>query len=181
MKKKTGIIILIIILAAVAVFLLWKFVFSKKGEVTASEESVYVTTVAELSGQGSAVGAVNRFSGVAEPVETWSVNQNPDSTVKEILVSVGDEVKAGDPLFVYDTEKYKSDQAQAEIDLERLNNEHDTIIQSIEQLHTDQRKAKASEQADYTIRIQEAEVQLKQKELEIRSKEISIDKLIENQ
>ena len=181
MKKKTGIIILIIILAAAAVFLLWKFVFSKKGEETASEETVFVTTVAELSGQGGAVGAVNRFGGVAEPVETWSVNQNPDTTVKEIYVSVGDEVMAGDPLFIYDTEKYKSEQEQAEIDLERLNNEKDTIIQTIEQLYADQKKAKASEQADYTVRIKESELQQKQKELEIKSKEISIQKLIENQ
>lgn len=180
MKKRTIGIIIGIAAAAAAGLLLWKFFFSEKNTAAAGDSVGYTVTVGELMGSGT-VGAVNRFGGVVEAEETWSVNQNPDSTVKEILVSAGDMVKAGDVLFVYDTEKYKTDQEQAEIDLERLKNELESIGQTIEQLQADQKKAKASEQADYTIRIQDAELQYKQKELDIRSKEIEIRKLIENQ
>ena len=179
MKKRT-IGIIVGIAAVAAVFLIYQLCFKEKKTDAAGTSAGYTISVAELTGSG-AVGAVNRFSGVVEAEETWSVNQNPDSKVKEILVSVGDMVKAGDVLFTYDTEKYKTDQAQAEIDLERLNNELETIGQTIAQLQADQKKAKASEQADYTIRIQDAELQQKQKELDIRSKEIEIRKLIDNQ
>ena len=178
--KKRLIGIIIGIAAVAAAFLIWKFLLKKEDTGSAGNSSGYTISVAELTGS-AAVGAVNRFSGVVEAEETWSVNQNPDSKVKEILVSVGDMVKAGDVLFIYDTEKYVSDQAQAEIDLERLNNELDSIGKAIAQLQEDQKKAKASEQADYTIRIQDAELQYKQKELDIRSKEIEIRKLVENQ
>ena len=179
MKKRT-IGIIIGIAAAAAILLLWRFYFSSRETSSTTDSVGYTARVSELTGV-STVGAVNRFSGVVEAVETWSVNQNPDSKVKEILVKVGDNVKEGDVLFIYDTEKYKSDQAQAEIDLERLNNELESIHQTIEQLQADQKKAKASEQADYTIRIQDTELQGKQKELDIRSKEIEIRKLKENQ
>ena len=181
MSKKAIAIIVIICAAAAAALLLWKFVFSEKDSTVSDSEAASVVTLAELNSQGGAIGAGNRFAGVVEAQETWSVRQNPDSTIKEVLVSVGDEVKKGDALFVYDIEKYRQDQEQAEIDLERLNNELAAIGTTIEQLQKDQKKAKASEQADYTIRIQDAELQQKQKELDIRSKTISIEKLKENQ
>ena len=178
--KKRIIGIIIVIAAAAALLLIWRFFLTRKETAEAVDSAGYTVSVAELTKSGT-VGAVNRFSGVVEAEETWTVNQNPDSKIKEILVSPGDMVKAGDVLFIYDTEKYESDQAQAEIDLERLNNELESLGQTIAQLQTDQKKAKASEQADYTIRIQDAELQYKQKELDIRSKEIEIKKLIANQ
>ena len=179
MKKKTAILI-ILAAAAAAALLIWRLGFAGHKTESVSVDAGYTVSVKELSGS-STLGAVNRFSGVVEAEKKWSVNKNPDSTVKEILVSVGDEVKAGDVLFVYDTEKYKSDQEQAEIDLERLNNELETLAQTIVQLQNEQRRASASEQADYTVRIQDAELQQKQKELDVRSKEIDIRKLKENQ
>ena len=181
MKKKTIIILIVLLALVAAALLLWRFVFSQKEDAGSTEDAVYVVTVAELTGQDGALGVANRFAGVVEAQETWSVNQNPDATVKEILVSVGDEVKTGDTLFTYDTEKFLADQEQAEIELERMTNELDAITKMIEQLQADQKKAKAEEQADYTIRIQDAELQKKQKELDIKSKNLTISKLIESQ
>ena len=181
MKKKTIIILIVLLALVAAALLLWRFVFSQKEDAGSTEDAVYVVTVAELTGQDGALGVANRFAGVVEAQETWSVNQNPDATVKEILVAVGDEVKTGDTLFTYDTEKFLADQEQAEIELERMTNELDAITKMIEQLQADQKKAKAEEQADYTIRIQDAELQKKQKELDIKSKNLTISKLIESQ
>ena len=180
MKKRTIGIIIGIAAAAAAFLFIWKFFLSDREIDSAGDSVGYTISVRELTGSG-AVGSINRFSGVVEAEKTWSVNKNPDSTVKEILVSAGDIVKAGDVLFIYDTEKYKSDQEQAEIDLERLKNELESIEQTIAKLQEDQKKAKASEQADYTVRIQDTELQKKQKELDIRSKELEIRKLKENQ
>jgi HlyD family secretion protein len=95
-------------------------------------------------------------------------------------VTVGQKVKKGDPLFTYDTDKYNDNLAQAQIDLERLNNEKDSINATIAELQKQQKKAKAAEQANYTIQIQEQQLAEKQKELDIQSKQADIDKLNDN-
>lgn len=54
-----------------------------------------------------------------------------DKKVDEILVQEGDEVKAGDKLFTYNTEEMEENLAQAEIDLDRLANEIDQTKEQI--------------------------------------------------
>ena len=177
MKKK--IIILIVILAAAAAAVLLLLRFLRGGGSEAGGDPVYVQNVGALTGTGSPAGAVNRFAGVVEPQDTWSVDQNPDAEVKEVLVTVGQEVKKGDVLFVYDTEKYGTDLEQAEIDLERMNNELASTRETIEQLEAEKKKASAADQGNYTIQIQEQELAAKQKELEIRGKENEMEKIRE--
>ena len=154
--------------------------FLGRGGEEAGGAVAYVDTVASWTGQGSGLGMVNRFSGVIESQETWSVNQNAEVEVEEIHVEVGDEVKEGDPLFTYNIEKYESDLRQAEIDLERMENEEDSLEKTIASLEKEKKKASSSEQANYTVQIQEQELQLKQKALDIQTKQLDIDKLKDN-
>lgn len=176
MNKKRKIIVLCAVAAvAVAVgFLIWHAVNRGSG---GKDDKAYVEKVSVLAGNNT---QINRYAGVVEPQETWSVPQNPDTVVKELLVSEGDEVKEGDLLFTYDTDKYQSDLGQAEIDLERMKNEAETIRSTIEQLEKEKKKAPASEQANYTIQIQEQQLSQKQNELNIQSKQLDIDKLKSN-
>lgn len=58
---------------------------------------------------GSGNGLVNCFIGVVEAQDTWSVQQNSEKTVKDILVEVGQEVRVGQALFTYDVDKYQTD------------------------------------------------------------------------
>ena len=57
---------------------------------------------------------------------------------RENLVKEGDHVSDGQELFIYDTTEEEQDLAQAEIDLERLQNSHDTseaeIVELTEQM-----------------------------------------------
>jgi HlyD family secretion protein len=129
---------------------------------------------------GGDLSAANRFSGVVEPQDTWSVQQNPDSTVKEILVKAGDEVKTGTPLLTYDVDKYQDDLAQAEIDLERLNNESASISQTVAELTKQQKSASSADRANLTIQLQEQDLAKKQKDIDIRSKQAEIEKLKTN-
>ena len=146
----------------------------------AGGEVAYVTSVAEYMGLGTTGGMVNRFAGVVESQETWSVNQNSEYEVKEVYVKVGDSVKEGDKLFTYDIEKFESELTQAEIDLERLNNELESMNTIRDKLEKEAQKASSSEKANYTIQIQEQELNIKQKEIDIQSKELDIAKLKEN-
>ena len=149
-KYKKWIIAAAAVIVIAAVFL---FVRSRKtGSNT--EDVAYVETVANLTGRNASLGMVNRFSGVVEPQATWSVAKNSEVEIEEIMVSEGDEVEEGEVLFVYSTDKYEEELQQAEIDLERLNNEYQSTEETI--------------------------ATLKDKELDIQIKEAEIDKLESN-
>ena len=162
----------VVIIAAAAVFY-----FVRRWNA-GGEAAAYVEPVSDFTGSG--LSFTNRFSGVVEPQDTWKVQQNPDSTVKEILVKAGDEVKTGTPLLTYDTDKYQDDLDQAEIDLERMNNESASISQTIAELTKQQKGASASDRANLTIQIQEQDLAKKQKDIDIRSKQADIDRLKTN-
>lgn len=178
LKKPQILIPVIIVIALLVIFGIRHFAGGSRGSTDGN--AVFVTTVQDLMNPGSASGMLNRFAGVVETQDSWSVNQNQDVEVKEIFVKEGQEVKKGDKLFSYDTEKYSSDLEQAEIDLERQQNELTSIGETIDQLIREKGNASSSEQAAYTIRIQEQELAQKQKELDIRSKQAEIDKLKDN-
>ena len=142
--------------------------------------TAYVDTVASLTGQGRGLGITNRFAGTVESQETWSVNKNSDVEVEEIFVKVGQSVEEGEILFRYDITKYEEEQQEAEIELERMNNEYESIKETLAQLEKDKQKASASEQGNYTIQIKEQELALKDKELDIKLKEGEYEKLTSN-
>ncbi len=173
------------VIAAICIVIGLAIYFGRSGGAAApsgSNSVVPVVTVQDLMNPGSGSGSdtVNRFAGVVETQDSWSVNQNQEVEVREIFVKEGQEVKKGDPLFAYDTEKYESDLEQAKIDLERLKNELTSIGETIDQLTREKANASSSEQAAYTIQIQEQELAQKQKDLDIRSKEAEIAKLEDN-
>ena len=175
-KYKKWIIAAAAVIVIAAVFL---FVRSRKtGSNT--EDVAYVETVANLTGRNASLGMVNRFSGVVEPQATWSVAKTSEVEIEEIMVSEGDEVEEGEVLFVYSTDKYEEELQQAEIDLERLNNEYQSTEETIAQLEKEKKSASSSEQANYTIQIKEQNLTLKDKELDIQIKEAEIDKLESN-
>lgn len=168
-----GIAVAVTIIIAVCLSL-----FNKEGSSAA--KTAYVAPVSELGGMVIGGGSSNRYAGIVESMDVWKVDKNAESTVKEIHVAAGDQVKVGDPLFSYDAEEFAAQLTQAEIDLERQNNELDSIKKTITQLQKDKKEASKSDQAYYTIQIQEQELAQRQKELDIQAQNQKIDKLREN-
>lgn len=142
-----------------------------------STGTAYVDTVANITGRSSELGIANRFAGVVESQETWSVNKNSDVEVEEIYVHVGQEVEEGEILFKYDISKYEEDLEEAEIELERMQNDYTSTQETLTQLQKEKQKASSSEQGNYTIQIKEQELALKDKELDIKLKQAEYDKL----
>lgn len=176
-KKGIGIFCAVVAAAAVAV-VCWK-TFGPSGSGD-NGTVVYVNSVAKLAGLGSGNGMINRFAGVVESQDTWSVQQNPDKTVKEILVAEGQAVTVGTPLFTYDTDQFQSDLSQAQIDLERIQNDISGMNASIAELEKEKKKADQAGQAAYTLQIQEQQLQVKQREFDAQSKQLEIDRLNDN-
>ena len=176
-KKLTGaiIVVLIAVLASVLYFR------GRDGSGSGDGQNVaYVTSVAALTGQYSSNGVFNRYSGTVESQETKAFNKREDAVVKEILVETGDEVKVGTPLFSYDNAKYEEDLAKGEIELERQKNELESIKTTIAQLEKEKKSAPSSDKANYTVQIQEQQLNLKQQEYDIQSKELELDKIRDN-
>ena len=171
----------VVIVALIAVLAgIWYF-REKGGSGGGDGQNVaYVTSVAVLTGQYASNGVFNRYAGTVESQETKAFNKREDADIKEIFVETGDEVKAGTPLFSYDNTKYEEDLAKGEIDLERQRNELDSIKSTIDQLEKEKKSAPSADKANYTVQIQEQQLNLKQQEYDIQSKELELDRIRDN-
>ena len=173
-KRKWILAAAVIIIAVV----LAGFLFLRRGSDSAG--TAYVDTVANITGRSSELGIANRFAGIVESQETWSVNKNSDVEVEEIYVHTGQVVEEGEILFKYDISKYEEDLEEAGIELERMQNDYTSTQETLTQLQKEKQKASSSEQGNYTIQIKEQELALKDKELDIKLKQAEYDKLQNN-
>lgn len=69
----------------------------------------------------------------------------------------------GTALFTYDTEKLEADLQQAQLDLERADNDMANLKAQIAQLQKDKENASEDEQLSYTTQIQSGEMDLKKR------------------
>lgn len=171
-KKKAGIILGAIALAAAAAVGIWYFLGNGGKD---SNDRVYVQKVSTI--MGTATGVQNRYSGVVQPQKTVEVNADSERTVKEILVEVGDEVSEGTPLFSYDTEDLKMELEQAKLELENQDIEISNYRNQIQELDKERKAAAEGDKFEYTTQIQTIETQIKQAEYEKSSKRLEMDKV----
>ena len=173
MKKRVLIVLGILIAAGGIGTGVWYHFGSGSGG--SDDTVVYVSKVSVLTGVESA--ATNRFAGVVEPQETVNVKIESGRKVKEVQVKTGDEVKAGQLLFVYDLSSIQDDLKQAQLDMDRLKNEQISLTEQISTLDAEKKKAKAEDQLSYTIEIETNKMNLKKNEYSQKSKEAEIEKL----
>ena len=139
-----------------------------------AENAVFLDSVSILCGLGSGSGEILRFSGEVEPQETVSYDLDGNRTVGECFVKEGDHVSDGQELFIYDTTEEEQDLAQAEIDLERLQNSHDTSEAEIVELTRQYEKEQTPENE---LELLTAKNDLKQNALDQEAKQKEIDSL----
>lgn len=177
MKKKIGIIFLVIVLAAGAGTGIWYFKFRGSGGSTASEDAIPVDSVGIITGLSGANGTLNRFSGVVEPQKTVKVELASGMKVKETYVSVGQEVDVGTRLFAYDTEEAQDSITQLEIDIENADISIESAQAQIKQLEKERDKASADDKLSYTTQIMTTENSIKRSEYEKKSKQAEMESL----
>ena len=112
MKVKTVITVIIISLVVIGGIIGAIFFLRKRSMGGFDKNIVYVESVRSIN--GLPVGNGSRFMGIVESQESKGVNKDSGKTVKEVYVKVGDLVKKGDKLFIYDT-------TEMELSLEQLN------------------------------------------------------------
>ena len=172
MKKKQKIIIGACTVLCVGVIGTGIF-FAQHKEKGSKEEIAYVTSVSSMND----MAGTQKLAGVVESQKTLDIQKDTEREVKEILVKTGDEVDVGTPLFTYDTAKLDTDLQQANLDLERVNNDMENQKAQIAQLEKEKKKAPEKEQLSYTTQIQSAQMDLKKSEYEKKAKEVEINRL----
>ena len=150
--------------------------FWMRSERSSDRAEVYVSTVSSLTETAS--GAENRYAGVVEPQKTVKIKLESKRKVKDVKVSEGQSVKTGDVLFEYDMSSNEDDLAEAQLDLERLQNEALSLKEQMETYEKEKQEAQEEEsQLSYTIQIQTAKMDLKKNEYNQKSKQAEIEKL----
>lgn len=150
--------------------------FWMRSERSSDKAEVYVSTVSSLTETAS--GAENRYAGVVEPQKTVKIKLESKRKVKDVKVSEGQSVKTGDVLFEYDMSSNEDYLAEAQLDLERLQNEALSLKEQMETYEKEKQEAQEEEsQLSYTIQIQTAKMDLKKNEYNQKSKQAEIEKL----
>lgn len=180
MKKKVFAICGVVAAAAVAFGIWYQFFRTPSNNTVSKENPVMVESVAVITGSGMSYDVQNRYSGVVESQETLDVKKDDSKTVKNILVTEGQTVEVGTPLFEYDTADLSLKLEQAQIDLERIAADIETANRQINELTAERNKAKASEQLEYTIQIQAQQTSIKESEYSQKSKLLEIEQLQES-
>ncbi len=136
--------------------------------------TVSVQSVGLLCGIGS-VGLQDRYAGVVIAGESVPVERDEEMQIKDLLVSAGDLVETGDLLFTYDTDAISLSLDKMRLELEQLNASIELKTAQIEQLEKEKEKAKQEDQLDYTLQIQELQVDLTEAAMEVKTKQQDIE------
>ena len=169
-KKKLIIIIACVAAAVILALVLWKVL----GGSSSGGRKAFVTRVDSITGSA---GSVNRFSGQVVSQDTVSVNKDQDKTVKEILVSQGDEVKKGQTLFTYDQDALELSLEQGQLDVDMAEQNIDALEQQVAELTRARASAPASEQLEYTVQIQTAQNDIRKARYELEQKKLTLESL----
>lgn len=175
--KKFLVTLLILAILGGSGYAAWRYLGPGGTGGSNADNVVFVDSVAMITGLEGGNGLTNRYNGVIEPQETWSVEQSEDKKIQEMYVEVGDIVTTGQQLFQYDTTEVQNSLAQAQIDLERIANDIQNTNAQIEELKAAQAQAGQDEQLRYTIEIQTAQNTVKRTEYEQQSKQVEIEQL----
>ena len=172
-KKKKIIIAVIIAILAIAIIVGIVVAVKMKGKSAAADSGVYAQKVSDVMYSS---GTVDKYSGVVEAADSLDIKTDAEKTVKDILVSEGDEVQVGTPLFTYDTDELAAKKESASLELEGLNNTLSGYDAQIEQLTKEKKDASKDQQLDYTLQIQQVQTQQKQTQYDIATKQAEISK-----
>lgn len=159
-----------IVMAGIGIFALTRDSSGSSGDAEA-----YTTQVSMLTTTN--VGFVDRFAGIVEPQETLKIQKATDKNIKEIFVQEGDTVTKGDPLFSYDVDEIQLKLSEAELELERINNEITNLYDQIELLQDEKATAPETEVFSYTTQILTAQNDVKRAEYNQKAKSVEIEQI----
>lgn len=146
------------------------------------DTAVYVQSVQTLANMGG-IAPGDRFVGVVVSENVTEIEKDAEKAVLELNVREGDDVKAGQALFSYDTEELQLTLDKQQLELEQLKSSIESYTTQIENLEKELVNLGATAKLEYTLQIQSMQVDLKEAELNAKTKEGEVKKsqeLLEN-
>lgn len=138
---------------------------------------VYVQSVAVLTGYGS-IGGFNASAGVVVAQDEIRVERDQSREIESLLVTVGQNVSAGDVLFTYDAENVQLEVDRMELEIEQMNNNIKDIDANIATLEKEKKAANKDDQLQYTIQIQALQTDKKEIQYNITVKQRELNTLL---
>lgn len=147
---------------------------------SAEPQSVTVERVAMLL---AASQIQDRYAGIVVSEDVVKVDRDMSKDVKNLYVTVGQDVEAGDRLFSYDSDQLSLSLEVLQLDLAKLNNQVTTIKNQIKDLNKrieEAKKNKNESSANYlTLDLQSKQLDQIQAEHDVAAKQKEIDRVKE--
>ena len=94
-------------------------------------DGVSVQRADQLAAAGQ---AGDRYAGMVVSENVVEIQKDSTKTIEELYVEVGQEVKAGDKLFSYDSDALELDLEKAQLEVEKLTGEQTDFAEQLEKL-----------------------------------------------
>ncbi len=154
--------------------------------------AVLVLTMGGCGGEGGAVAvqradrlaiagnAQDRYAGIVVSENVVEITRDSSKRIDELCVSVGQEVKAGDKLFSYDSDELELELEKTQLEVEKAQNEQVTYTEQLEKL--EKKLAKTYNESDkvrLTLEINTLKTTMMENEYNLKAKDKQIATLQE--
>ena len=130
-------------------------------------------SVAELQNLGG-IAPSDRFPGIVVSENTSEIRKDSEMAVEELLVREGDDVKAGQQLFTYDTQQLQLSLDKQRLEQEQLEASIENYGDQIEELEDQRSEADDDDWLEFTVQIQSLELDLKEAKINLKAKEAAV-------
>ena len=137
------------------------------------ENAVFVQKVSDLTDMGG-IAPGDRFPGIVVSENTTEIEKDAEMMVEELYVREGDDVQAGQQLFVYDTQQMQLNLDKQKLEMEQLDASIESYAEQIEELEEERSEADEDDWLEYTIQIQTLELDLKEAKINRKDMESSV-------
>lgn len=128
--------------------------------------------------------AGERYAGVVVSENVVEITRDSSKRVEELYVKVGDEVKAGDKLFSYDSDELELAKEKAELEVEKMTNELADYKEQQEKLEKKLAKTwNDSDKVRLTLEINTLKATIMENEYNLKAKEkeiATLDEMLQN-
>lgn len=124
--------------------------------------------------------AGERYAGVVVSEDVVEITRDSSKRIEELCVAVGQEIKAGDKLFSYDSDELELALEKVQLEVEKMQNEQVTYTEQLESLEKKLSKTKnESDKVRLTLEINTLKTTMMENDYNLKSKDKEISNLQE--
>lgn len=139
------------------------------------EGGISVQRADQLAAAGQ---AADRYAGMVVSENVVEIQRDSSKTIEELYVEVGQEVKAGDKLFSYDSDALELDLEKAQLEVEKMDNEQADYTEQLSKLEKQlARTGNSSTKVRLTLEINTLKTTMMENDYNLAAKKQEIEKL----